>query len=172
MFGKRSVETFSLWGNNVNGLKAKMSSLKANIEHFQRPSCITIQETKLRQSNSIKLNGYRIFEKNRSGFGGGILTAVVGELEPVLISDCDGENEILVVQVKVGILNIRVINSYGPQEDEDWQRKLLFWNTLEKEIISAIDESCFILIQMDANAKVGAEISKGDPKNNMLMENC
>ena len=65
--------------------------------------------------------------------------------------------------MKVGILNIRVINSYGPQEDEDWQRKLLFWNTLEKEIISKIDESCFILIQMDANAKVGAKILKGAP---------
>ena len=55
--------------------------------------------------------------------------------------------------MKVGILNIRVINSYGPQEDDDWQRKLLFWNTLEKEIISKIDESCFILIQMDHPTK-------------------
>ena len=87
--GGKSEETFSLWGN---GFKAKMSILKANIEHFQHPSCITIQESKLRQTNSIKLNSYRMFEKNRSGFEGGILTAVVEELEPVLISDDDGEN--------------------------------------------------------------------------------
>ena len=156
-------ETFSIWGNNANGLKAKISSLKANIEHFQTPSCITIQETKLRQANSIKLKGYKIFEKIINGFGGGLLTAVVEDLEPVLISDGDEESEVLVVQMKVGKQNIRLINSYGPQEDEDWPKKVLFWNTLEKEIISALDESCFILIQMDANAKVGAEVLKGDP---------
>ena len=76
---------FTIWGNNSNGLKAKINSLKANVEFFKRPSCITIQETKLRQSNVIKIDGYKVFEKMRTGFGGGLLTAVIEELEPVLI---------------------------------------------------------------------------------------
>ena len=71
---------FSIWGNNSNGLKAKMKSLKANIEHFKRPSCITIQESKLKQTGVIKINGYKIFEKLRTGLGGGLLTAVIEEL--------------------------------------------------------------------------------------------
>ena len=140
--GFNSEQIFSLWGNNSNGLKAKISSLRANIEYFETPSCITIQETKLRQNNIIKLKGYKVFEKQRKGLGGGILTAVLDELNPVLISDGD-ENEILVVQAKVGNQNVRVFNCYGPQEDENFQTKVDFWNTLEKEIISATDNNCF-----------------------------
>ena len=161
--GGSSECNFSIWGNNSNGLKAKMNSLKANVEYFERPSCITLQETKLRQSNVIKIDGYKVFEKMRNGFGGGLLTAVIDELEPVLISNGDEETEILVVQVRVGDQNVRIINSYGPQEDEEIGRKLSFWHTLEKEIISAKDQNCFILVQMDANAKVGVEVLKSDP---------
>jgi hypothetical protein len=35
LVGKDQEKHFRYWGNNVNSLKAKMSSLKANIEHFQ-----------------------------------------------------------------------------------------------------------------------------------------
>ena len=35
--------------------------------------------------------------------------------------------------------------------------------TLEKEVMSAFDANCLILIQMDANVKVGTEFMKGDP---------
>ena len=161
--GGLNEQRFSILGNNANGLKAKIKSLKANIEFFKKPSCVTIQETKLRQGNLIKIEGYKIFEKNRTGFGGGVLTAIIEELEPVLISDGDEDNEILVVQAKVGKENIRVINAYAPQEDDDLQNIISFWHTLEKEIISAVDAGCFVLIQMDANAKVGSEVIKGDP---------
>ena len=52
------------------------------------------------------------------GLGGGLLTAVDQDLEPVLISDGGDENEILVVQANLGNQEIRIINAYGPQEDE------------------------------------------------------
>ena len=84
---------FSIWGSNSNGLKAKLNSLKANIEYYKKPSCITIQETKLRQTSTVQIKGYKVFEKVRAGYGGGILTAVIDELEPVLISDGDDEND-------------------------------------------------------------------------------
>ena len=156
-------QIFSVWGNNSNGLKAKIKSLKANIEHFQRPSCITIQETKLRQRNIIKIEGYKVFEKQRTGFGGGLLTAVLNDLHPVLVGDGDDDNEVLVIQVQVGKYSVRVFNCYGPQEDEDYQKKVIFWNTLEKDVISAINQNCYVLIQMDGNAKVGANVIKADP---------
>ena len=53
----------------------------------------TTQETKLRQANSVNLDGYIIFKKNRVCLGGGgLLTAVKQDLEPVLISDGGEEN--------------------------------------------------------------------------------
>ena len=85
---------------------------------FNTPSCITIQETKLRQLNQVKLSGYEMFERIRTGQGGGLLTAVSFDLDPVLISDGGDENEILVVQAKLGRQVLRIINAYGPQESE------------------------------------------------------
>ena len=78
----------------------------------------------------------------------------------------------MVVQCKVGDLNIRIINGYGPQEcsDQNLKQKIeQFWKDFEQEIISAENENCEILIQMDANAKVGMDVIQGDP--NILTEN-
>ena len=74
---EQSEKLFSIWGNNANGLKAKMDSLKANIDYYKQPSCITIQESKLRNCNTIKIEGYKVFERNRIGLGGGLITAVL-----------------------------------------------------------------------------------------------
>ena len=54
-------------------------------------------------------------------------------------------------------------NAYAPQEDDDLKRKVSFWSTLEEEIIVGFDKNCLILIQMDANAKVGSRVIKVDP---------
>ena len=66
-------------------------------------------------------------------------------------------------EAKLGDRKIRIINGYGPQEDDDVQDVLGFWQELEEEVIRGKDEGCFILIEMDANAKVGNTIIKGDP---------
>ena len=69
------------------------------------------------------------------------------------------------------IKKIRIINAYGPQEcsqaqrpTEDQQTLIInFWNAMEREIIDAQDEGCWILIELDANAKVGDTVLDGDP---------
>ena len=66
---------FSLMGCNANGLKAKLDSLENAIHFFNRPSCITIQETKLR-CKSFNIPGYQTFLKIRNRMGGGILTSI------------------------------------------------------------------------------------------------
>ena len=162
--GNNREQYFSLLGTNANGLKAKKASLENTVNFFNAPSVITIQETKLRQNGIIKLNGYQIFEMHREGLGGGLLTAVKHELEPVLIYQSEEASEVMVVQVKVGDRNIRIFNAYGPQEvDVSPQTKLHFWQSIEKEIISAQDSGCEIIIELDANAKVGSSIILGDP---------
>ena len=134
---------FCLLGSNANGIQAKKESLQKNVNLF-KPSAITLQETKLRKVGSFKIPGYQIFEKVRSGFGGGLLTAVDEKLLPVLISTGIDENsEILVVQVKTQNHNIRIINAYGPQEENGKKDgKYDFWQELEQEVISAKEESC------------------------------
>ena len=154
---------FSILGTNANGLKAKTSSLVNTINLSNNPSAVTIQETKHRNHGTIKLNGYQIFELLREGFGGGLLTAVRHELEPVLINQCE-DAEVMVVQVKVGSKSIRIFNAYGPQENDVLsQTKLNFWQTLEKEIILAYEAGCDILIELDANGKVGPDVIPDDP---------
>ena len=73
--------------------------------------------------------------------------------------------EILVVQCNIGKMNIRIINGYGPQEDDPIIKKLTFWQTLEQEINAAKNANCMTLIQMDGNAKLGKNIIKQDPHN-------
>ena len=128
---------FSILGTNAAGLKAKKDSLKENVKLFNYPSVITVQETKYRKSANFKLENYQIFEKLRPGFGGGLLTAVDKSLDPVLIQPVNEDIEILVVQCNIGKMNIRIINGYGPQEDDPITKKLTFWQTLEQEINAA-----------------------------------
>jgi hypothetical protein len=66
--GKRESLTFSLLGNNVNGLRGKLDSLSNTLKHFKKPSCISLQETKLKNQN-IKIPGYQTFFKNRENSG-------------------------------------------------------------------------------------------------------
>ena len=155
---------FSILGTNAAGLKAKKDSLKENIRLFNFPSVITVQETKFRKCANFKLEHYQIFEKIRPGFGGGLLTAINKSLDPVLIQAVNDDMEILVVQCSIGQENIRIINGYGPQEDDPINRKLTFGQTMEQEINNASnDANCMTLIQMDGNAKLGKKIIKQDP---------
>ena len=169
------VIELSILGTNANGLLGKQESLLNNINHF-KPSIITIQETNLKKIGSIKLKGYQIFEKPRDGgrSGGGLFTAVDDDLSPVLISDeNDNETEVITVQIKVGKYNIRIINGYGPQEDENNEKIYDFWQKVENEIIAAKENECLVMVQMDANAKIGKEKIAGDPneetKNGRIM---
>ena len=161
---------FSIFGTNANGIQGKLDSLKNTINLFSKPTCINIQETKMRFKGIIKLEGYQVFEHIRSGFGGGLLTAVSQDISPVLVYTGNDEVEIMVVQGKIGEQKIRIFNCYGPQEICQAQRQPAlqqdiinqFWVELEKEVIKAKDEGCLVLIEMDANAKVGKEVIERD----------
>ena len=156
---------FSIIGTNSNGILGKKESLDSLLNKFH-PSVITLQETKLGKTGMIKMQGYQIFEQVRKeNKGGGLLTAVDHDLQPVLVSTGgeDTESEVLTVQVKVNTKDIRIINAYGPQEDDSKENIIDFWSEIEREIIKAKDNNCLIVIQMDANAKVGKEVIKNDP---------
>ena len=77
--------------------------------------------------------------------------------------------EILVVQCQISDRKIRIINGYGPQEDESTIKRLSFWQSLEQEIVAGKNENCMILVQMDANAKLGKDVISHNP--NELSDN-
>ena len=88
--------------------------------------------------------------------------------QPLLVTS-NNDTEILVVQFVAGGRKCRILNGYGPQEYDDIIKKSLFWEAIEAEIIDAKEEGCLIIVQLDANAKVGPEIVTGDP--NPVSEN-
>ena len=159
---KKSKLSLSIMGNNCNGIKGKLDTLIANIDSFS-PSIVTIQETLLNSKNLVKLPGYQLFEHPRfSRGGGGLLTAIDQNLNAVQTSSFDDTVDILTVQLKANNLDVRIINAYGPQEDDALDSIVNFWQLLEEEAIAAMEEDCCIIIQLDANAKVGYETIKND----------
>ena len=152
-----------LLGCNAAGLKQKKQSLWSKIEKFQA-GCVFIQETKLYRKGQITLPNLQVFEQVRTGKkGGGLLLAIHQNLDPVLIFEGDDDVELIVVQGHIGSQNIRFINAYGPQEDEQYEKVLGFYQKLEEEIVQAINSNCFVMMECDANAKLGYEVIKNDP---------
>ena len=85
-FRKKQIQTFTFLGNNSAGIKSKKDSLEALAKTLNYPSCITLQETKLGSKEIFQLSNYQVFQKNRNIYGGGLITAVKPELNPMLIS--------------------------------------------------------------------------------------
>ena len=128
--GDLSETTQSLvaMGSNAAGLNTKKESLFYLVNTI-KPSIITIQETKFTRPRSLNLPGYEVFEQPRvEKMGGGLLTAVLLDLDPCIIADYD-DVELLVVQCSLGNLKLRIVNGYGPQEDDGPQRLNIIWET-------------------------------------------
>ena len=100
----KNPEQLSVLGNNCFGLKAKQKSVLQSIKAFNYPSFITLQETK------IAKNGIKYLRKYGQSWVGGLLTAVKLSLSPFLISPCNDEAYILVVQCLANNIKICVIN--------------------------------------------------------------
>ena len=116
---KTKMVNLSILGSNAAGLKSKLESFYNTLNKF-RPSICTIQETKNNKIGLIKLPGYQVFEKIRQNRGGGgLLTCVDVDLNPVLVSSCKDGAEILTVEISIENKKIRIINGYGPQEDDE-----------------------------------------------------
>ena len=152
-------------GTNANGIKSKKESLR-NLLDNEQPQVFMIQETKVKHKNQIKADGYEIFEKVRkSKGGGGLMIGVSKDIQatPVDVSPQDSEIEILVTEMNLESMKIRFLTAYGPQEDDNEDRINQFYVSLEEEIVKCEQEGCGLIIEMDANAKLGREIIHNDP---------
>ena len=90
----------SLIGTNSAGLTSKKESFFSILNKY-KPSILTIQETKHKKAGMLKIPGYQTFEKVRTHKGGGgLLTAVVEDLNPVVISNCKDDIEIMKLKLE------------------------------------------------------------------------
>ena len=104
-----------------------------------------------------------VFEAIRAKKGGGTLIAIHEDLNPKLVEEYNDEFELLVVEINTEDLEIRVISGYGPQENLAIEKRLPFFIALETEIEKAELAGKSIIIEMDANAKLGSKYIPGDP---------
>ena len=163
---KCNEKMLTIIGNNIAGLTSKKESL-INLMNTVKPAVGMFQETKLYKKGQLKLENYCIFESIRGEKeGGGLMTLVHSNFEPVLIpqkSDVKMSENILVVEAKLGQSRVRYVNAYGVQETAPVNEKMEFLTILDQEIEDAKNNDQMLCIQMDANAKFGSDIIHGDP---------
>ena len=153
-----------MFSTNAAGLKFKLQSLKNEIKRVNA-SIFTVQETHFAKKGKVKIENYSIFEAIRSKHNGGTMIGIHNSLCPMLISDYNDDFELLVVEIKAGQKEVRIISGYGPQECWNESERLPFFLALEKEILKAELQGKSIIIEMDSNSKLGKDFIPEDPHN-------
>ena len=161
---RKVVNHIKLFATNGAGVKnGKVNSLNAEVRS-KRANVIMIQETHCTQKGKIHMdNHFVVFEAIRKKKGGGTLMAIHEDFNPKLIEEYSDEFELLVVETNTKEKTIRLMSGYGPQENWDEANRLPFFLALETEIEKAELGGKSILIEMDANAKLGPNLIPGDP---------
>ena len=150
-------------GNNCAGIKNKTDSL-FNMIKTLNIGILYLQETKLYSKGQINIQNFVIFETNRpQNGGGGLLTAVHEKFQPSLIQTEQDNPDILIVQCEISNNCVRLINGYGPQENDPMNEKMKFFTSLETAILNGISNGYLICAELDANSKIGMENLKSDP---------
>ena len=85
-------------------------------------------------------------------------------LKPVLIFEYSDTFQLLVVQVKEGRMNKRVITGYGTQESRELDVKMQFFRCPEEEVAKAEIENKSVICMGDMNSQLGQEFIPNDPK--------
>ena len=153
----------NIFAANADGLQGKELSLKNEVIE-SKASIFCVQETKFRKSGRFAMNNFVVFEairKNKEK--GGTMIGVHENLKPVLIEEYSETFELLVVEIRVEDKEIRVITGYGPQENWETSEKMPFFVALEKEISKAKMSGKHVIIEMDANSKLGSTYVENDP---------
>ena len=148
---------------NAADLRLKSKSLKNIITHF-KSAIFSVQETHFKRKGRFLVDNFAIFEAIRNKEGGGSMLGVHVALQPLLISEYSDTFELIIVEIKAGNKNIRVMTGYGPQESWDMNMKMQFYTALEEEIAKAAIVSKSVILRGDLNCKLGPQYIPNDPK--------
>ena len=122
----------------------------------------TLQETHNTTKGKVQIEDFEIFEAIRNKAKGGTMLGAHKALKPFLIEEYSDIFELLVVEIKIANRDIRILTGYGPQENWPESERMLFFNTLEEEIVKSELAGKSIIVELDANSKLGPELIPGD----------
>ena len=144
----------------VNGkIKSLHSEVKATASNI-----VTVQETHSVRKGRVKMpEGFVIFEAIRKAKHGGTMCAVHEDLKPRLIEEYNDPFELIVVEIEGQNKSIRIITGCGPQENWQEDKRRPFFIALEAEIVKAEITGKSVIIEMDANSKLGPSYIPNDP---------
>ena len=147
---------------NAAQLKSKLRSFNKSILDYSNAGVFTIQESHYSTKGKIQIENFEIFEAIRSKSKGGTMIGAHKSLKPCLIQEYSDQFELIVVEIKISNKEIRLISGYGPQECWAECDRMPFFLALEQEIVKAEIEGKSIMIEMDANSKLGPKLIPGD----------
>ena len=160
----KSDSVIKIFSANAAGCANKIQGLENNVNKLDA-AIVTLQETHFTKKGKLndKFENFEVFEAIRSKKKGGTAVLVHKSLKPVLIEEYATDFELIVVEVKIGDKEVRLIVGYGPQENLKKEDRTPFFTKLEEEVEKAKISNKAVLVQMDANSKLGPQIIKGDP---------
>ena len=161
---KNAVHSLTMFLNNFAGLKGKMTSFTSELNTF-KAAIFTGQETHSTTKGLVKIKDFEIFEaiienKERQGSIIGVHKA----LKPILIEEYSETFELIVIQITAANKNIKVISGKGPHENYSEQIRLPFFQALELEVVREELSGSSVLIELNANNKLGPEYISHDKK--------
>ena len=148
--------------NGAGVMKGKQNSLKCEVTNT-KSNVVTVQEMHSTQKGKFHIPDFVSFEAIRKKKCGGTLVAVHKNLKPKLIEEYSEDFELLVVEIETDDKSIRIMSGYGPQENWDENERLPFFLALETEVEKAELAGKSIVIEMDANSKLGSKYIPNDP---------
>ena len=159
---KRAKETeLCIISANAAQLKNKIKSFKSVLKEANG-AVFTIQESHYATKGKVQIENFVVFEAIRKKAKGGTIIGAHKALQPCLIQEYSDDFELLVVEIKVENREIRMISGYGPQENMPENDRMPFFLALEQEILKAELAGKSILIEIDANSKLGSGLIPGD----------
>ena len=151
-------------GINSAGLRPKLNTFKKMISDLA-PSVFFLEETKYKETGTLKLENYDVFELVRqSKDGGGLALGCRKELQPAWVREGDDQVEALSVEISLKQFKVRCCVAYGCQEHDSIERKNAFWEYLDEEVTFADQSESGFVLQFDGNLWAGNGIIKGDPR--------
>ena len=155
-------DNIKIFSTSAAGILSKGESLVNEI-HATSANIVTVQETHCTRKGRIKMHpSFVIFEAIRKAKHGGTMCAVHDDYSPKLIEEYNDPFELLVVEIETKVNSVRLITGCGPQENWDEGKRVSFFIALESEIVKAEIAGTSIIIEMDANAKLGKQYIPND----------
>ena len=160
--GKKKKESLlCMMSTNAAQLKGKLNSFKCELKRANA-ALFTVQETHYATKGKVQVENFEVFEAIRKKAKGGTMIGAHKALKPFLIQEYSNEFELLVVEIKIANKEIRIVSGYGPQENWPETERMPFFLALEEEIIKAQLAGKSIIIELDANSKLGPQMIPGD----------